>query len=77
MRLKPDEMTAWVRRLGDFLKTRCQGGAAVLYFGDRQLIKAVGLRPTFKKPLPSGGLDGRLVRYDLVQGRWDDRQRNP
>ena len=54
-----------ITSLGDFLKQRCTGTEAYVYFGDRQLIKKVGLRTSFKKPLHSGGLDGRLCRYDL------------
>jgi len=53
------------RDLGDFLKRRCQGSTAYIYFGDRQLIKCIGLRPSWKKPLASGGLDGRLVKLDI------------
>ena len=55
----------WYRRLGDFFKKRCKGATALIYFGDRSFIKHIGLRPAWKKPLPSGGLDGRLARYDL------------
>ena len=53
------------RELGDFLKQRCQGSTAYLYFGKREMIKSIGLRPTWKKPLKNGGLDGRLVKYEL------------
>ena len=53
------------KRLGDFLKQRCRGSKACIYFGERQYIKAIGLRPSWKKPLSNGGLDGRLVMYEL------------
>lgn len=76
IRMKPGEMDDWTKKLGDFLKTRCAGSTAILYFGDRQLIKSVGLKPTFKRPLPSGGLDGRVVRYDLFSGRMQDRKKD-
>jgi putative N6-adenine-specific DNA methylase len=55
----------FARELGDFLKQRCQGSTAYLYFGKREMIKSIGLRPTWKKPLKNGGLDGRLVKYEL------------
>ena len=55
----------FMKKLGDFLKQRCTGGEAYLYFGNRDLIKSIGLRPTWKKVLISGGLDGRLVKYSL------------
>jgi len=53
------------KRLGDFLKQRCQGSTAFIYCGERQYIKNVGLKPTWKKPLVNGGLDGRLAKYEL------------
>lgn len=59
------DMGPLYKRLGDFLKLNCQGSTAYIYFGDRELIKKVGLRPTFKIPLKNGGLDGRLVKYEL------------
>jgi putative N6-adenine-specific DNA methylase len=54
-----------IGEFGDFLKQRCQGSEAYVYFGKRELIKRLGLRATWKKPLKSGGLDGRVVKYEL------------
>ncbi len=51
--------------LGDFLKQRCKGSTAYIYFGQREFIKKIGLKPAWKKPLKTGGLDGRLVKYEL------------
>ncbi|MBU1172429.1 MAG: class I SAM-dependent RNA methyltransferase [Proteobacteria bacterium] len=59
------DMGPLYKRLGDFLKFKCQGSTAYIYFGDRELIKKIGLRPSFKIPLRNGGLDGRLVKYEL------------
>jgi putative N6-adenine-specific DNA methylase len=53
------------KRLGDFLKKECRGSTAFIYFGDREFIKHLGLKPSRKIPLHAGGLDGRLVKYDL------------
>jgi putative N6-adenine-specific DNA methylase len=64
MKTGPDSKT-FARELGDFLKQRCQGSTAYLYFGKREMIKSIGLRPSWKKPLKNGGLDGRLVKYEL------------
>jgi putative N6-adenine-specific DNA methylase len=33
--------------------------------GDRALLKHVGLRTSWKKPLINGALDGRLAKYEL------------
>ncbi|HXV12672.1 MAG TPA: THUMP domain-containing protein [Candidatus Krumholzibacteria bacterium] len=68
---KRDAMPEFVKRFGDFLKHRCAGSSAFVYFGDRELLKSFGLRPTWKRPLASGGLDGRLVRVDLFAGKRD------
>jgi putative N6-adenine-specific DNA methylase len=61
--------SAFVRGFGDFLKQRCTGSTAYVYFGDRELIKSVGLRPAFKRPLANGGLDGRLVKLEMFEGK--------
>ena len=53
------------KSLGDFLKQRCKGSIAYIYFGEREFIKKIGLKPTWKKPLKTGGLDGRLVKYEM------------
>jgi len=59
------DLSGFYKRLGDFLKQRCKGSTAFIYFGERRYIKNVGLKPSWKKVLSNGGLDGRLVRYDL------------
>jgi putative N6-adenine-specific DNA methylase len=59
------DLSGFYRRFGDFLKQRCTGSTAYVYFGDRGYIKKLGLKPSWKKPLSAGGLDGRLVKYNL------------
>ena len=56
---------ALVKEFGDFLKKRCTGSTAYIYFGRRNLLKHIGLHPSAKWPLKSGGLDGRLARFEL------------
>ncbi|MCK5739610.1 class I SAM-dependent RNA methyltransferase [bacterium] len=51
--------------LGTFLKQRCQQATAYIYFGDKSLIPAIGLRPAWKKPLRNGPLDGRLAKFEI------------
>ncbi len=53
------------RELGDFLKQKCKGSTAYLFFGDQAHIGSMGLKASWKKPLKAGGLDGRLVKYEL------------
>jgi putative N6-adenine-specific DNA methylase len=59
------DLEAFYRNLGDFLKQKCKGSAAFVYFGERKYIKNIGLKASWKKPLKAGGLDGRLVKYAL------------
>lgn len=62
---KTVDLNEFYRKLGDFFKQRCAGSTAYVYFGEREYIKKVGLKPAWKKELSNGGLDGRLVKYDL------------
>ena len=61
----PESMGTFYKSLGDFLKQRCTGSTAYLYVGERALLKKVGLRPSWKKPLVNGAFDGRLAKYEL------------
>jgi putative N6-adenine-specific DNA methylase len=54
-----------MKEFGDFLKQRCKGSNAFIYFGNRELIKSIGLRAKWKIPLKNGSLDGRIVKYEL------------
>ncbi|MBW2367377.1 MAG: class I SAM-dependent RNA methyltransferase [Deltaproteobacteria bacterium] len=66
IRLKPNEdLSPLYGSLGDFLKQRCTGSQAYLFFGTREMIKKVGLKPAWKIPMRNAGLDGRLVKYEL------------
>ena len=60
-----EELDSLYGSLGDFLKQKCKGSAAYIYFGEREFIKKIGLKPAWKKPLLAGGLDGRLVKYEM------------
>jgi putative N6-adenine-specific DNA methylase len=53
------------KKIGDFLKQKCSGSSAFIYFGDRKLVKHIGLKATWKKNLKNGGLDGQLVKYEM------------
>jgi len=62
---KGEEMQPFFKEFGDFLKQKCEGCQAFIYFGDREHIKYMGLKTSMKMPLRNGGLDGRLVWYEL------------
>ncbi len=66
IRMGGDEnLEMFYKNLGDFLKQKCKGSAAFVYFGDRKYIKKMGLKASWKKPIKAGGLDGRLVKYEV------------
>jgi putative N6-adenine-specific DNA methylase len=60
-----DDAQRLMKEFGDWLKQRCHGSTAWIYLGRRELAKHIGLRPARRIPLRSGGLDGRLLRYEL------------
>ena len=60
-----EEVTALLKEFGDFLKQKCTGSTAYIYYGDKALVKKLGLKPEWKHPLRAGGLDGVLCKYEL------------
>ncbi len=62
---KTTDLSNFYQHLGDFLKRRCNGSTAFIYFGERRYLKNIGLRSTWKKALFNGGLDGRLAKFEL------------
>lgn len=52
---KGKDLRPFYKDLGDFLKQRCKGSNAYIYFGDPDYIRHVGLKATWKKPLKMGG----------------------
>jgi len=62
---KGQDLSAFYKGLGDWLKQKCSGSEAFIYFGDRKYLKNIGLRPEWKKPFMNGGLDGRLAKFVL------------
>lgn len=61
----PAELELWYRHFGDFLKQRCLGSEVFIYVGNRDLIPFIGLKPSMKMPLKNGGLDGRLLKFEI------------
>ncbi len=57
------DLSEFYQNLGDWLKHKCAGSEAYIYFGERKYLKNIGLRPEWKKPLMNGGLDGRFAKF--------------
>jgi len=62
---KDEDLSPFYKDFGDFLKQRCKGSQAYIYFGNREMIKRIGLKPSWKKPMKNAGLDGRVVKYEM------------
>ena len=66
IRLKDEKgLEIFYKNLGDFMKKRCKGSHVYIFFGNREMIKKIGLKPKWRKPLQNAGLDGRLVKYEM------------
>ncbi len=59
------EMPTFYKTFGSFLREKCQGCEAFIYFGEPKYIKNIEIEPSWSKPLKNGGLDGRLVKFRL------------
>ena len=59
------DLGAFYKAFGDFLKQRCRGSEAYIFFGNREMIKHIGLKPAWKKPISNAGLDARINKYEL------------
>ncbi|MBU8848713.1 MAG: class I SAM-dependent RNA methyltransferase [Desulfobacterales bacterium] len=62
---KDTNLNRFYQNFGLFLKNRCRKSTAFVYFGEPKYIKKVPLSPSWKRPLKIGGLDGKLVKYEL------------
>jgi putative N6-adenine-specific DNA methylase len=62
---KDQNMKLFYNELGRFLKEQCKSCTAYIYFGDPSFIKHLPLAPSWKRDLEIGGLDGKLVKYQL------------
>jgi len=66
VRLKnKNEAETLLKEFGNFLKQQCTGSTAFIYLGKKDLLKSVGLKPSWKKQLNNGGLEGILAKYTL------------
>jgi len=62
---KDQNLNKFYESFGLFLKNKCRKSTAFVYFGEPKYIKKVLLSPSWKRPLKIGGLDGKLVKYEL------------
>ena len=62
---RDEDLGLFYKELGDFLKQRCKGSDAYIFFGNRELIKSVGLKTALKHELRNAGLDARIAKFEL------------
>ncbi|MBF0572427.1 MAG: class I SAM-dependent RNA methyltransferase [Desulfamplus sp.] len=62
---KDQDLKLLHKQFGDFLKQKCKGSNAFIYFGDPEYTKYMGLKASWRRPLKAGGLDGVLVKYEM------------
>lgn len=65
---EPTELASLYGDLGDALKRRAAGATAWLLVGNRELVKAIGLRASRRIVLFNGPIECRLLRFDLYEG---------
>ena len=62
---RQEGLELFYKELGDFFKQRCKGSSAYVFFGNREMLKCIGLKSSWKIPMRNAGLDGRIARFDL------------
>ena len=53
------------RKMGNTLKKHCSGSRAFIYIGDPALTRELGMKPSVKRMMPNGPIEGHLCRFDL------------
>jgi len=54
--------------IGDFFKKRCGGYTGIIFTGNLDLAKRIGLRTSLKIPFYNARIECRLLKYELYQG---------
>ncbi len=62
------ELAELYHRIGDFLKSRCQGYLGHVFTGNLDLAKRIGLRCARRQTFFNGAIECRLLSYELYSG---------
>jgi 23S rRNA G2445 N2-methylase RlmL len=65
---KVKELESVYKGIGDFFKKKCGGYTGYIFTGNPDLAKKVGLRTKRKLPFFNGGIECRLLEYELYEG---------
>jgi 23S rRNA G2445 N2-methylase RlmL len=63
------ELESVYKGIGDFFKKKCMGYKGYIFTGNLDLAKKVGLRAKRKLAFFNGGIECRLLEYELYEGR--------
>jgi 23S rRNA G2445 N2-methylase RlmL len=62
------ELEGTYKRIGDFMKKKCQGYTGFVFTGNLELAKKIGLKASRRLEFYNSTLDCRLLKYDLYSG---------
>jgi len=68
------ELESVYKGIGDFFKQKCRGYTGYLFTGNLDLAKKVGLRAKRRVPFFNGGIECRLLEYELYEGSRKDKK---
>jgi 23S rRNA G2445 N2-methylase RlmL len=63
------ELEVTYRRIGDFMKKKCQGYTGYIFTGNMDLAKKIGLRASRRLEFYTAKIDCRLLEYELYAGK--------
>lgn len=63
-----EELEEVYREIGDFMKKRCAGYTGLVFTGNLELGKKIGLKPKRRIPFYNGTIDCRLLVFELYKG---------
>lgn len=63
------ELEATYKRVGDFMKQKCQGYTGYIFTGNMDLAKKIGLRASKRYEFYTAKIDCRLLEYELYAGK--------
>lgn len=63
------ELEATYKRMGDFMKKKCQGYTGYIFTGNTDLAKKIGLKASRRLEFYTAKIDCRLLEYELYAGK--------
>lgn len=63
------ELEITYKRIGDFMKKKCQGYTGYIFTGNMDLAKKIGLRASRRLEFYTAKIDCRLLEYELYAGK--------